>query len=78
MSGRQAIADGHPGAEVFMNLTERNGMFRTAVNAANTGSGTIDVGRVVDPTAWVADNYTLRFTSATDWQIVDDTLPTPV
>jgi flagellar hook-associated protein 3 FlgL len=78
VSGSQAIADGHPGAEVFMNITEGNGTFSTAVNAANTGSGTIDVGTVVDPTAWVADNYTLRFTSPTDWVVEDDTLPTPV
>jgi flagellar hook-associated protein 3 FlgL len=26
----------------------------------------------------VSDNYTLRFTSATDWVVEDDTLPTPV
>jgi flagellar hook-associated protein 3 FlgL len=78
VSGSQAIADGHPGTEVFMNITEANGTFRTAVNTANTGSATIDVGTVVDPTAWVADNYTLRFTSATDWVVEDDTAPTPV
>jgi flagellar hook-associated protein 3 FlgL len=78
VSGSQAIADGHPGTEVFMNLTQANGTFRTSVNTANTGTATIDVGTVVDPSAWVADNYTLRFTSATDWVIEDDTLPTPV
>jgi flagellar hook-associated protein 3 FlgL len=78
VSGSQAIADGHPGTEVFMNLTQANGTFRTAVNAANTGTATVDVGTVVDPSAWIADNYTLRFTSATDWVIEDDTLPTPV
>ena len=44
VSGSQAIADGHTGTEVFMNITQANGTFRTAVNAANTGSGTIDVG----------------------------------
>jgi flagellar hook-associated protein 3 FlgL len=78
VSGSQAIADGHPGNEVFMNIAHANGTFQTAVNAANTGSGTIDVGTLVDPTAWVADNYTLRFTSPTDWVVEDDTLPTPV
>jgi flagellar hook-associated protein 3 FlgL len=78
VSGSQAIADGHPGSEVFMNLTQANGTFRTEVSATNTGSGTIDVGTVVDPAAWVADNYTLRFTSATDWVVEDDTAPTPV
>jgi flagellar hook-associated protein 3 FlgL len=35
------------------------------------------VGRVVDPTAWVAGNYTVEFTTATDWQVVDDATPTP-
>ncbi|MBC8027756.1 MAG: flagellar hook-associated protein FlgL [Steroidobacteraceae bacterium] len=78
VSGSQAIADGHPGTDVFMNITQANGTFRTAVNSANTGTGTIDVGTLVDPTAWVADNYTLRFTSPTDWVVEDDTLPTPV
>jgi flagellar hook-associated protein 3 FlgL len=77
ISGSQSLADSHTGAEVFMNITERNGVFRTSVNAGNTGSGSIDVGRVADPTQWVPDNYTLQFTTATDWQVVDDTLPTP-
>jgi len=78
VSNSQSIADGHSGADVFMNLTERNGVFRTSVTSTNTGSGTIDVGRVVNAPAWVADNYSLQFTSPTDWQVVDDTLPTPV
>jgi flagellar hook-associated protein 3 FlgL len=78
VSGSQALADGHPGTEVFMNITEANGTFRTAVAPANTGSGTIDVGSMTNPAAWVADNYTIRFTSATDWVVEDDTLPTPV
>lgn len=77
VSNSQSIADGHSGADVFMNISERNGVFRAGVTSTNTGSGTIDVGRVVNSTAWVADNYTLQFTSPTDWQVVDDTLPTP-
>jgi flagellar hook-associated protein 3 FlgL len=78
VSGSQAIGDGHTGTEVFLNLTQANGTFRTSVNAANTGTATIDVGTIVDPSAWVRDNYTLRFTSPADWVIEDDTLPTPV
>jgi flagellar hook-associated protein 3 FlgL len=77
ISGSQALADAHNGADVFMNIPQGNGVFSTAVNAANTGNGRIDVGRVSDPTAWVAGNYTLQFTTATDWQVVDDALPTP-
>ncbi len=78
ISSTQSLADVHTGADVFMGIAERNGVFRTTVTAGNTGTATIDVGRVVDPTAWVADNYTLQFTSPTDWQVVDDTTPTPV
>lgn len=78
ISSTQSLADVHTGADVFMGIAERNGVFRTTVTAANTGSATIDVGRVVDPTAWVPDNYTLQFTSPTDWQVVDDTTPTPL
>src|SRR6185436_2661829 len=77
ISSSQSLADSHNGADVFMNIVERNGVFRTAVNAGNNGSGSIDVGRVTDPTQWVPDNYTLQFTTATDWQVIDDTLPTP-
>jgi flagellar hook-associated protein 3 FlgL len=78
ISSTQALADSHSGADVFMNIRERNGVFTTNVPAGNTGSATIDVGRVADLSAWVEDNYTLQFTSATDWQVVDDTAPTPV
>ena len=48
------------------------------VGAPTRAARTIDVGTVTDPAAWVADNYTLRFTSPTDWVVEDDTLPTPV
>jgi flagellar hook-associated protein 3 FlgL len=78
ISSTQALADSHSGADVFMNIRERNGVFTTNVTTTNTGSATIDVGRVTDLSAWVEDNYTLQFTSATDWQVVDDSTPTPV
>jgi flagellar hook-associated protein 3 FlgL len=77
ISSSQSLADGHNGAEVFMGIPAGNGVFNARVAAGNTGSGSIDVGRVSDPTAWVPDNYTLQFSSATDWQVVDDTTPTP-
>ncbi len=78
ISSTQSLADSHSGADVFMNIRERNGVFTTNVAAGNTGGATIDVGRVADLSAWVEDNYTLQFTSPTEWQVVDDTVPTPV
>jgi flagellar hook-associated protein 3 FlgL len=77
ISPTQALADGHTGADVFMGISEMNGTFATAVGGTNTSGATIDVGKVSDATQWVPDNYTIQFTSPTDWQVVDDTLPTP-
>src|SRR5690349_3481559 len=77
ISSTQSLADSHSGSDVFMGIRERNGVFSTNVGAANTGSATIDVGQITDVSAWVPDNYMLQFTSSTDWQVVDDTLPTP-
>jgi flagellar hook-associated protein 3 FlgL len=77
ISSTQALSDGHSGVDVFMGIPERNGVFTTNVTTSNTGGATIDVGRVSDLSAWVADNYTLQFTTPTDWQVVDDTAPVP-
>jgi flagellar hook-associated protein 3 FlgL len=77
ISSTQSLADVHTGADAFMGIAERNGVFRTTVASTNTGNATIGVGTVADPTAWVAANYTLQFTSATDWQVIDDGTPTP-
>jgi len=78
ISSTQSLVDAHAGDQAFMGIAERNGLFRTTVPAANTGNATIGVGTVTDPSAWIADNYTLQFTSPTDWEVVDDTTPTPV
>jgi flagellar hook-associated protein 3 FlgL len=77
ISSTQSLADVHTGADAFMGISERNGVFRTTVSAANTGAAYIDTGTVTDRSAWVPANYSLQFTSPTDWQVVDDATPTP-
>ena len=72
-----ARTDVHTGADAFMGIVGGNGGFNTAVSAANSGDATIDIGTVSNSAAWVPDNYTLQFTSATDWQVVDSATPTP-
>jgi flagellar hook-associated protein 3 FlgL len=74
----QSVADSDTGATAFMDVTAGNGTFTTAANAANTGSGSIDTGSVVDSTQWVPDNYTLTFTSPTNYQVTDTTTGTTV
>lgn len=77
ISPTQSLPDGHSGADVFLGVASGNGTFATGVTATNTSGATIDVGKVSDPTQWVAGNYTIQFTSPTDWQVVDDATPTP-
>lgn len=72
-SPTQKIPDGHPGSEVFQNVLEGNGTFVTGANVANTGTGVIDAGTVSNPAAWVQGDYTVVFTSATTYDILDST-----
>jgi flagellar hook-associated protein 3 FlgL len=78
VSANQSVADSDTGATAFMNIAAGNGSFTTAANAANTGSGIIDSGSVVDSAQWVPDNYQLTFTSPTNYQITDTTTGTTV
>src|SRR5690606_12968724 len=69
VSSDQRLADGHHGFAVFMDIPAGNGLFSTAVNGGNTGSGSIDTGAVVDRSSWVSDDYTLSFTAADSWEV---------
>lgn len=77
ISTTQRVADSHNGFDVFVDIPEGNGTFSTSVNMANTGSGAIDIGSVVNRTSWVPDDYTITFTSATTYQVTDSATPTP-
>ncbi len=59
------------GADVFQTVRAGNGTFVSSENAANTGSGVIQIGSIVDPAAWVPDTYTITFTSPTDYEVRD-------
>jgi flagellar hook-associated protein 3 FlgL len=78
ISTTQRVADSHNGFDVFVDIPEGNGTFSTAVTMTNTGSGAIDIGSVIDRTAWVPDDYTITFTSATAYEITDGALPANV
>lgn len=66
----QRIADSFSGADVFQRIPEGNGTFTTATGT-HAGTGTIDSGNVTDPAAWVADDYTLNFTTGNTWEVRD-------
>jgi flagellar hook-associated protein 3 FlgL len=69
-SDRQvAVADS--GYEVFQAIKNGNGTFATSYSNANTGTGVIDAGQVMDLSTWVPDTYTLNFTSPTTYEVRD-------
>jgi flagellar hook-associated protein 1 len=44
---------------------------QTGAAATNTGSGTISAATITTPANWVPDNYTLSFTTATQYQVTN-------
>jgi flagellar hook-associated protein 3 FlgL len=68
--GRQ-VADGDSGAAVFFGIRDGNGTFSTSAASANTGTGVLGAGSLVDPTAWVQDQYTVRFIDQSNFEVVD-------
>ncbi len=71
VSPTQLIADGDAGDRVFMNVRTGNGTFTTAAVGSNTGSGSVAVGDVFDRSAWIADDYSLNFTSPATYEVRD-------
>ena len=67
----QFVTDGDAGSAVFMDVPAGNGLYTATAAAGNSGSGVLDPGSVVDRSQWVADNYTLGFTSSSTWQVTD-------
>ncbi|MEM8816848.1 MAG: flagellar hook-associated protein FlgL [Pseudomonadota bacterium] len=65
------VADGDPGSDVFFRVRNGNGLFSLAPAAGNTGSGILNGGSVVDPTAWVPDQYTVTFTAPDTYEVRD-------
>lgn len=64
-SNRQVIAN-DSGAEVFQFIREGNGVFNTDAHTTNGGSARISTGTVIDPSAYQAQDFTIRFASPPD------------
>ena len=67
----RSLPDGDPGSEVFMNILNGNGQFQTAINPANTGGGVIDAGSVTDLSQFNRESFTIRFTSPSEYDVLD-------
>ncbi len=74
-----AISDS--GTDIFERIKDGNGVFTTAADSLNLGTGVIDVGSVITPASLTGDNYDITFTVAagvTTYDIVDTTTGLPV
>lgn len=63
VSRTRTIDTAFDGADVFMRIRNGNGVFAASAAAANSGSGTIDSGRVTNAAALTGDSYEIRFQS---------------
>ncbi len=77
---RQLVV-GDPGSDVFEAIKNGNGVFTTAANSQNTGTGVIDIGSVVNPANLTGSDYEINFTvtaGVTTYDIVDTTTGTTI
>jgi flagellar hook-associated protein 3 FlgL len=72
------VASGDSGAEVFQRIRNGNGTFAVSSFSGNTGNGIISAGSAVDPSSFLPHDFTLRFTSDTTFDVIDDTTGTTV
>ena len=61
------------GTEVFQNVRKGNGTFQVNSNAANTGTGEIHSGTLIDPSAWNNHDYTITFSAPDRFDVTNIT-----
>jgi flagellar hook-associated protein 3 FlgL len=77
-SGRQ-IAVNDNGANVFMRIKNGNGTFVTQSATANTGSGVVDIGSIVNPATLTGNNYNISIgAGGTSYSVINTTTGLPV
>ena len=67
----RTIADTDSGAALFQLIKNGNGEIVLSAATTNTGTGVLGAGSIVDPAAYVPDNYTITFLNPTDYEVRD-------
>lgn len=68
------LASSDSGADIFMRIKNGNGTFLTQAAAANTGSGMVSLGNVINPALLTGHNYQVTFTSANTYDVTDNSI----
>ena len=72
------ISTGDSGADVFMRVRSGNGDFSVDSADTNTGTGTISKGAVTNPLLYDSTPYTIEFTSADTYDVIDNNTGTAI
>ena len=67
----QTVVVGDNGDLVFNQIKTGNGTFVASAAAGNTGTGVVGATTVSDPTAYAGGTYSINFTAANAYQVVD-------
>jgi flagellar hook-associated protein 3 FlgL len=81
VSPSRSMVSSFAGADVFARIPNGNGVFTSAAAAANSGTGTIDGGRVANAAALTGNSYEIRFQTGgggTTYDVWDTTSNTSV
>lgn len=76
VSASRQIQSTENGADVFNRVSSGNGVFTIAPSTSNTGTGIVDVGQVVTPSALTGHGYSVQFAvsgGVTTYQVTDTT-----
>jgi flagellar hook-associated protein 3 FlgL len=71
-SNRQVVVN-DPGADVFQFIRTGNGVFATDASRTNAGAAQISTGTVTDPSAYQRQDFTINFTDATSYDVINST-----
>ncbi len=61
LAENRTVQEADPGSRVFNAIRDGNGTFAVESDPANTGSAYYSSATLTDPTAWIADTYTIAF-----------------
>jgi flagellar hook-associated protein 3 FlgL len=67
----ESVVVGDNGDLVFNQVKTGNGAFVAAAAAGNTGTGVVGAATVSDPTAYTGGTYSINFTAASTYQVLD-------
>ena len=73
LSGSRQVATSDSGATIFQRIRMGNGDFSVDAHNANSGTGVITAGSIVNPAAYKAEDFVIQFTAADTYNVLNAT-----